>query len=251
MKIELQMWSQIATTCLYSNFHHHFPVHLRKSMKTIKDMPEHSRPREKLREKGASALTDKELVAAILGRGVKGLDVVAMSKSVAKLIREHKENLSVDHLTSVPGMGLAKAAQILSAFELARRYLLKDTVKITCAKDVLPLVADIADKKQEYFVCISLNGANEVIEKRIVTIGLVNSSQIHPREVFADVIADRATSVIFVHNHPSGDPKPSETDAKTHRQLTEAGTILGLRILDHIIVAKKKYFSFQEAGLIG
>jgi DNA repair protein RadC len=223
----------------------------RKTMKTIKDMPEHSRPREKLREKGASALTDKELVAAILGRGVKGLDVVAMSKSVAKLIRNHKENLSVNHLTTVPGMGLAKAAQILSAFELARRYLLKETVKIKSAKDILPLVADIADKKQEYFVCISLNGANEVIEKRIVTIGLVNSSQIHPREVFADVIADRAAAVIFAHNHPSGDPKPSDIDAKTHKQLTEAGTILGLRILDHIIVTKKGYFSFQEAGLIG
>jgi len=219
-------------------------------MKTIKDMPQHSRPREKLREKGASALTDEELVAAILGRGVKGLDVVAMSKSVAKLIREYKENLSIDHLTSVPGMGLAKAAQILSAFELARRYLLKDTVKIKSAKDILPLVADIADKKQEYFVCISLNGANEVIEKRIVTIGLVNSSQVHPREVFADVIADRAATVIFAHNHPSGDPKPSESDTKTHRQLTEAGNILGLRILDHVIVTKKGYFSFQEAGLI-
>ena len=220
-------------------------------MKTIKDMPEHSRPREKLREKGASALTDEELVAAILGRGVKGLDVVAMSKSVAKLIREHKENLSVEHLTSVPGMGLAKAAQILSAFELARRYLLKETVKITSAKDILPLVADIVNKQQEYFVCISLNGANEVIEKRIVTIGLVNSSQIHPREVFSDVIADRAAAVIFAHNHPSGDPKPSNVDAKTHKQLTEAGKILGLRILDHIIVTKKGYFSFQEAGLIG
>ncbi len=214
-------------------------------------MPEHSRPREKLRERGASALTDEELVAAILGRGVKGLDVVAMSKSVAKLIRKHKESLSVDHLTSVPGMGLAKAAQILSAFELARRYLLKETVKITSAKDILPLVADIAAKQQEYFVCISLNGANEVIEKRIVTIGLVNSSQIHPREVFADVIADRAAAVIFAHNHPSGDPKPSDVDAKTHKQLTEAGKILGLRILDHIIVTKKGYFSFQEAGLIG
>ena len=101
-------------------------------------------------------------------------------------------------------MGLAKAAQILSAFELARRYLLKETVKIKSAKDILPLVADIADKKQEYFVCISLNGANEVIEKRIVTIGLVNSSQIHPREVFADVIADRAAAVILpITIHPA------------------------------------------------
>ena len=220
-------------------------------MKTIKDMPEHSRPREKLREKGASALTDEELVAAILGRGIEGVDIVTMSRNVARLIREHKENLSVDHLTSVPGMGLAKAAQILSAFELARRYLLKETAKIKSTRDILPLVADIANKQQEYFVCISLNGANEVIEKRIVTIGLVNSSQIHPREVFADVIADRAAAVIFSHNHPSGDPKPSKTDAKTHRQLTEAGKILGLRILDHIIVTKKGYFSFQEAGLIG
>jgi len=220
-------------------------------MRTIKDIPEHSRPREKLREKGASALTDKELVAAILGRGIAGVNIVTMSRDVARLIRKHKENLSVDHLTSVPGMGLAKAAQILSAFELARRYLLKETVKIKSAKDILPLVADIANKKQEYFVCISLNGANEVIEKRIVTIGLVNSSQIHPRVVFADVIPDRAAAVIFAHNHPSGDPKPSETDAKTHKQLTDAGKILGLRILDHIIVTKKGYFSFQEAGLIG
>ena len=220
-------------------------------MKTIKDMPEHSRPREKLREKGASALTDEELVAAILGRGVKGLDVVAMSRNVAKLIRDHKKNLSVDHLTSVPGMGLAKAAQILSAFELARRHLLKETIKITNGKDVLPLVADIAGKMQEYFVCISLNGANEVIEKRIVTIGLVNSSQIHPREVFADVIADRAASVIFAHNHPSGEHRPSNTDSKTHKQLTEAGRILGIRVLDHIIVTRKGYFSFQEAGLMG
>jgi len=220
-------------------------------MKTIKDMPEHSRPREKLREKGASALTDDELVAAILGRGIEGVDIVTMSRNVARMIRKHKETLSVDHLTSVPGMGLAKAAQILSAFELARRYLLKDTVKIKDAKDILPLVADIVNKQQEYFVCISLNGANEVIEKRIVTIGLVNSSQIHPREVFADVIADRAAAVIFAHNHPSGDPKPSDIDTKTHKQLTEAGKILGLRILDHIIVTKKGYFSFQEAGLIG
>jgi len=220
-------------------------------MKTIKDMPKHSRPREKLREKGASALTDEELVAAILGRGVKGLDVVAMSRNVAKLIRDHKKNLSVDHLTSVPGMGLAKAAQILSAFELARRHLLKETVKITNAKDVLPLVADIAGKKQEYFVCISLNGANEVIKNRIVTIGLVNSSQIHPREVFADVIADRAAAVIFAHNHPSGELRPSNSDSKTHKQLVDAGKILGIRVLDHIILTRKGYFSFQEAGLMG
>ncbi len=220
------------------------------TMKNIKDLPAHNRPREKLKERGASALTDEELVAAILGRGVEGQSLVTISKSVAKLIRKHKEDLSVEHLTTVRGMGLAKAAQILSAFELARRHLIKDTVKITGAQDVIPLLADITDKKQEYFVCISLNGAHEVIKKRIVTIGLVDRSQVHPREVYADVISDRAAAVIFAHNHPSGDLKPSNSDLKIHEQLTEAGKILGIRIVDHIIVAVKGYYSFQEAGLI-
>ncbi len=219
-------------------------------MKNIKDLPAHNRPREKLKERGASALTDEELVAAILGRGVEGQDLRTISRSVAKLIRNHRANLTIDHLTAVRGMGLAKAAQILSAFELARRHLIKDTVKVTGAQDVIPLLADIADKKQEHFVCISLNGAHELIEKRIVTIGLVDRSPVHPREVYADVISDRAAAVIFAHNHPSGDLKPSNSDLKIHEQLTEAGKILGIRVLDHIIVTKKGYFSFQEAGLI-
>ena len=219
-------------------------------MKTIKDMPEHSRPREKLREKGASALTDEELVAAILGMGTAGVDVRTMARQVAGLIREHKAGLALDHLQAVPGVGLAKAGQILSAFELARRHLLKDTVKIAVARDVLPLVADIAGKQQEYFVCISLNGANEVIEKRVVTIGLLDKSPVHPREVFADVIADRAAAVIFAHNHPSGELQPSEADQRTHDRLTQAGKILGLRILDNIIVTRRGYYSFQESGLI-
>src|SRR5437588_1249800 len=111
-------------------------------MKTIKDMPEHSRPREKLREKGAASLTDEELVAAILGMGTAGIDVRTMARQVAGLIREHREALRLDHLLSVPGVGLAKGAQMLSAFELARRHLLKETVKIECAEDVLPLLSD-------------------------------------------------------------------------------------------------------------
>jgi len=219
-------------------------------MKTIKDLPEHSRPREKLRERGVSALTDEELAAAILGMGTAGVDVRTIARQVAGLIREHKAGLTLDHLLAVPGVGLAKAAQILSAFELARRYLLKDTVKVSCAQDILPLLADITAKQQEYFVCISLNGANEVIEKRIVTIGLLDNGPVHPREVFADVIADRAAAVIFAHNHPSGDLQPSEADRRIHDQLTEAGKILGIRVLDHVIVTRKGYFSFQETGLI-
>ncbi len=220
-------------------------------MKTIKELPEHSRPREKLQERGASALTDEELVAAILGRGMLGIDVRTIARQVAGLIREHQRSLTLDHLTAVPGIKLAKGAQILSAFELARRYLLKETVKIACAQDLLPLVADIAAKPQEHFVCLSLNGANELIEKRLVSMGLQGQAPVHPREVFADVIAERAAAVIFVHNHPNGDVQPSDADRRTHDRLTEAAKILGLGVLDHVIVARNGYYSFQESGLLG
>jgi DNA repair protein RadC len=218
-------------------------------MKTIKEMPEHSRPREKLRENGVASLTDEELVAAILGMGTAGMDVRTMSRQVVGLLREHRESLTLDHLISVQGVGLAKGGQILSAFELARRHLTKDIIKIERAEDVLPLLSEIRFKSQEHFICITLNGANEVIEQRTVTVGLLDRSQVHPREVFADVIADRAAAVIFAHNHPSGDLQPSEADLKTQDQLVQAAKILGIRVLDHVIVSKKGYFSFQEAGI--
>ncbi|MCP4352108.1 MAG: DNA repair protein RadC [Desulfobacterales bacterium] len=219
-------------------------------MKKIKELPVFSRPREKLKEKGEKSLSDTELIAVILGSGNKGRDVMTLASRVSRLLAKHKGNISVEILTSVEGIGLAKASQILACFELARRFIVKESVKISEAKEVIPLLTDIADKKQEYFVCISLNGANEIIEKRIVTVGLLNKTQVHPREVFADVITDRAASVIVSHNHPSGELEPSASDLKIHEQLAEAGKIIGIAVLDHIIVSKKGYFSFQENGLI-
>src|SRR6185369_8187279 len=219
--------------------------------KTIKELPEHTRPREKLRERGAAALTDEELVAVILGMGTAVVDVRTMARHVVALMREHREAITLEQLVSVPGMGLAKSGQILSSFELARRYLLAESTKIQCADDVLPLLSEIRNKSQEHFVAITLNGANEVIQKRIVTVGLLNRSLVHPRDVFADVITDRAAAVIFAHNHPSGDLQPSDHDLESQRQLEEAAKIVGIRVLDHVIVSKKGYFSFQEAGLIG
>lgn len=219
-------------------------------MKKIKELPEFSRPREKLKEKGAEALSDTELIAIILGSGNKDQDVMTLASKIAKMITENKGRISLEDISCIDGIGLAKASQILAGFELARRHIVKESVKITEAKDVLPLINDISNKQQEYFICISLNGANEVIEKRIVTVGLLDKSQVHPREVFADVITDRAASVIFAHNHPSGELKPSNSDLKIHEQLREAGNILGIKVLDHIIVSKKGYYSFQEEGLI-
>jgi len=143
-------------------------------MKRIKELPEFSRPREKLKEKGAGALSDIELIAAILGSGNKGQEVMTIASKVAKLVADNQGQISLETLSGVEGIGLAKASQILAGFELARRYIVKESIKITEAKEVLPLLSDIASKQQEYFVCISLNGANEVIEKRIVTVGLLD-----------------------------------------------------------------------------
>ena len=147
-------------------------------------MPEHSRPREKLRENGAAALTDEELVAAILGMGTAGIDVRTMARQVSRTDGEHREGLTPIICLLYRVWGSRSGAQILSAFELARRHLLMETVKIQSAEDVLPLLADIASKSQEHFICISLNGANEVIEKRVVTIGLLRPESCSPRDVF-------------------------------------------------------------------
>lgn len=200
--------------------------------------------------KGPEALSDSELLAILLGSGVKGKDVFQVARSILRKLDKEKEKIDVKALVSIEGVGFAKACQIVASFEFARRRLLKERVVIQKVKDILPLVSYIADKKQEYFLCISLNGANEVIENRVVTVGLLNESQVHPREVFVDAISDRAASIILAHNHPSGILKPTPPDLVTTKQLVEASKIVGIPILDHIIITKKGYLSFKERGLI-
>ncbi|MBW1730134.1 MAG: DNA repair protein RadC [Deltaproteobacteria bacterium] len=219
-------------------------------MKHIKDIPDFDRPREKLAARGPEALSDTELLAILLGSGVKGKDVFQVAHAILRKLDRDREKVNVETLVSIEGVGLAKACQIVASFEFARRRLLRRSVVIQKAQDVLPLVSYIANKKQEYFLCISLNGANEVIGNRVVTVGLLNTNQVHPREVFADAISDRAASIILVHNHPSGVLKPSPDDLATTRQLVDAGRILGIPVLDHIIVTRKGYLSFKERGLM-
>ncbi|MCG2778852.1 MAG: DNA repair protein RadC [Desulfobacterales bacterium] len=219
-------------------------------MKHIKDIPNFDRPREKLAAKGPEALSDSELLAILLGSGVKGKDVFQVARSILRKLDKEKEKIDVKALVSIEGVGFAKACQIVASFEFARRRLLKERVVIQKAENILPLISYIADKKQEYFLCISLNGANEVIGNRVVTVGLLNESQVHPREVFVDAISDRAASIILAHNHPSGILKPTPPDLATIKQLVEASKIIGIPILDHIIITKKGYLSFKERGLI-
>ena len=219
-------------------------------MKPIKDIPIFERPREKLYANGPEALSDSELLAILIGSGIKGKNVFQIARTILRKLDKEKEKIDVRTLVSIDGVGFAKACQIVAAFEFTRRRLLSKEVVILKTEDVLPLVSHIADKKQEYFLCVSLNGANEVIGNRVVTVGLLNESQVHPREVFVDAISDRAAAIILVHNHPSGILKPSPPDLDITEQLVKASKIIGIPIWDHIIVTKKGYFSFREKGLI-
>ncbi|MBC8198502.1 MAG: hypothetical protein ISS67_05890 [Desulfobacterales bacterium] len=147
-------------------------------MKHIKDIPDFDRPREKLAAKGPEALSDSELIAILLGSGVKGKDVFQVARAILQQLDKYGEKIDVKALiVAIEGVGFAKACQIVASFELARRRLLKENIVIHKAEDILPLISYIADKKQEYFLCISLNGANEVIGNRVVTVGLLNANQ--------------------------------------------------------------------------
>ena len=217
----------------------------------LKDLPKLDRRREKLLSRGAEALSDTELLAVIIGRGIRGRDVLQMAAEVEKLIgKAPPDRVRTDDLLRVKGMGEAKAAQIVAAFELARRRLLHERIRVKEARDVLPFVHGIRDKRQEYFVCLSLNGAHEVIETRVVTVGLLDSNQVHPREVFADPLGDRAAAVIFAHNHPSGNLSPSPEDIGLTKRLVEAGRLLGIEVLDHLIVTKRGYLSLKQQGYL-
>ncbi|WP_292519264.1 DNA repair protein RadC [Methanoculleus sp.] len=220
-------------------------------MKRMRDIPDRDRPREKLATRGPEALTNAELIALLLGRGTKGRDVREVAGEVERYLKDARGGPSYDALLAIDGIGSAKACEIMACFELGRRYLGDDGLhgtRITSPEDILPLVAELRDRKQEHFLCITLNGAGEVIERRTVTVGILNQSLVHPREVFAEAITDRAASVILVHNHPSGTLDPSTQDIGITRQLVEAGSILGIRVLDHIIVTKRGYVSLKELG---
>ena len=217
-------------------------------MKKISEIPKTDRPREKLLQKGAEALSDIELVAILLGRGVEGHEVMTIADRVLKVFSDNKEKPDIEGLKKIQGIGPAKAAVIAAALEFARRRIRPEGVRISFPADVLPLIRHYADRKQEHFICVSLNGANEIIATRVVSIGLVNRTQVHPREVFAEPITDRASAVIVAHNHPTGNLNPSKEDIAITKQLKSAGETLGIKLLDHIIFNHKGYYSFLEDG---
>ncbi len=201
------------------------------------------RPREKLARKGSAALSDYELLMAIIGSGNAQANVTKIAKDVLKILRRDRV-LTIDTLKSVKGIGNAKIAELVASYELASRYLIDpERPIIDSPEKAVEQLTHIRDKKQEHFVCLTLDGANRLIENRTITIGTLTSSLVHPREVFADPITDRAASIIVAHNHPSGSIAASKDDLEVTKRLYESGKLLGIDVVDHIIVTKREFIS--------
>jgi len=222
---------------------------------TIHDLPKDERPRERLVKFGEQALSAQELLQLILGRGIAGESVAVTSQKLLSHFGSLQKlsEASIEELSSIKGIGLAKAAQIKAVFEIGRRLSTQapsyKSKELTDPEKVYRLVkSKLKDYHKEHFYIIALNSRNYSIAE--VSVGSLNASIVHPREVFAEAIKSKAASVIFVHNHPSGDPDPSEDDLLLTKKLVESGKILGIEVFDHIIVVKDGFFSFKNKGLI-
>ncbi len=219
-------------------------------MKTIKQLHKDDKPREKLITKGVKALKNDELLAILLGSGVQGKDVRKLAKEIVAMMDEDFNNLSLEKLCDIHGLGLAKASQILASIELSKRYLIRSNKRITSAAEVYEELKSFSTKSQEYFLTITLDGASHIINTRTVFIGTLNQSLVHPREVFTDAIADRAAGIIIAHNHPSGTLAASRADIQITQRLKEVSKLVGIELLDHVILAKDGFYSFSDEGLL-
>ena len=218
-------------------------------MVKIQNLNKQDRPREKLATKGAANLSDVELLQVVIGSGIKGADVTKIAKNINKLFISHGYNLTIQQLTSIKGVSSATATKLVALFELAERHI-KQESRIDDAESAIALVPELKTATQEHLVVLSLDGANRLIAKRLVTIGTLNASLVHPREVYSDPLKDRAASIIVIHNHPSGTLEPSDADMQVTQRLKDAGKLLGINLLDHIIITKTGYYSLKNKDLL-
>jgi DNA repair protein RadC len=223
---------------------------------TIHDLPAEERPRERLKKFGARALSGPELLALVIGRGIAGKSALTIAQELLRRFKNIRgiSEATIEELSGIGGIGLAKAAQLKACFELGRRQDLADEpskYELTSPQAVVKAVrASIQDKAKEHFKLVLLNVRNVILDISTISVGTANASLVHPREVFKKAIAHGASSVVLAHNHPSGNPEPSEDDVKLTQRLVEAGRLLGIEVLDHIIVTTRDFVSFKERGLM-
>lgn len=222
----------------------------------IRDYPQEERPRERFLQDGPHSLSNQELLALLLRTGTKQESVLQLSN---KLITQFEglrllKDATVEEISAIKGIGKAKAIQILAAVELGRRINnlnQTDRYVIRSPEDCANYcMNDMRFLTQEHFVCLYLNTKNQVLHRQTIFIGSLNSSIVHPREVYKEAFRRSAASIICVHNHPSGDPTPSREDIEVTKRLAECGKIIGIDILDHIIIGEKKYVSLKEKGYL-
>ncbi|MCX6164669.1 MAG: DNA repair protein RadC [Ignavibacteriae bacterium] len=232
-----------------------------KSIFSVRDLPKSERPREKLRDKGVANISNSELLAIIIGKGVKGESVLV---TVQKLILHFGglQNIleaSLDDLMKIRGIGFAKACQLIASFELSKRLLKeniefeKERVKknaITKPEEIVKYIkTEIEDYSKEHFFVVSFDVRNRVIGIDKTSKGTLSASLVHPRETFESAIRRHAAQIIVAHNHPSGDTEPSEDDIRITKRLYEAGKIMGIELLDHIIITKDGYCSLKDKNI--
>lgn len=217
----------------------------------ISEMEERDRPREKLDYKGPESLSDLELIMLLVSSGSGDRRVADVSHDLMELL-DRNEEPTLAQLCSIRGLGKAKSSLVLAALELGRRRVRKYGfgTTISCPGDIYREVRHFSTRTQEQFVVLVLNGAHEVLNTFVATVGLVNKTLVHPREVFSDAIARRATAIAIAHNHPSGSLDPSDDDVNVTKRLKASGDILGIKVLDHLIFTDKGYFSFLEHGIL-
>ena len=204
---------------------------------------------------GAEALSSQELLALILGRGVRGESVMVTSQRLLSAFGNVKNisQASLEELSAIKGMGTAKASQLKAAFELGRRKEEdnREQISVKSHQDVIKLVRQkLKDKKKEHFLILCLDTRNNLIKISNISTGTLDANLVHPREVFKEAIQSLSSSIILVHNHPSGNPEPSDADIDITKRILETGKAVGIDILDHIIIANNRSFSFKEKGIV-
>ena len=219
----------------------------------MKELPPADRPREKMINNGAAVLTDSELLAILIGSGTKeksALDIARDLTAEGGMLRNLATARDVKELAKMKGLGLAKAATIIAALDLGRRVALAEPQSrdsITSPEDgVALLMPRLRYETKEHFLVVLLNSKNKVLQIEQISEGSLNSSVVHPREVFMPAVLHHAAAILAAHNHPSGDPTPSKEDKDLTKTLAEAGKYMGIPVLDHIIIGDASYFSFKE-----
>jgi len=223
---------------------------------TVRDLPKPERPRERLIKFGPEALSAQELLALVIGRGIPKKSVMNIAQELLARFGNIKtiSQASIAALSEIKGVGLAKAAQLKACFELGKRQDLEPELKNYDIKNPQSIVkairASIKDKAKEHFKLILLDTRNKIIGISTISIGTLNAGLVHPREIFKEAIIHNSASIVLAHNHPSGDPEPSDEDLTITKRLVKSGKILGIEVIDHIIIGKTGFSSFKERGLI-